>query len=203
MTFLTQLSVVNDMLALLSESPLNSLEEDHDLVPACLAALRNASFREQSKSWWFNQELVTLSPDAGTGNIMLPIDTIKVDPVNGSLNFVARGRRLYKPYAPANEDRLVFTQDVQVELVRMLDFEDLPLTAQLFISASAKLQFQTNYDGDAPAISMLQQEYKDAYITLNAEHIRNRDVNLIRRPTTANLLNNIGIRPNPGGLPIY
>jgi len=202
MTFLTKLDVVNDMLALLSEAPLNTLEEDHDLVPSCLAALRNASYREQSKAWWFNQELVTLSPDAGTGNIMLPSDTIRVDPTNGQLNYVQRGRRLYKAYALPSEDRYKFTQPVAVELVRLIDFEDLPVAAQLFISASAKLQFQTNYDGDASAIAMLQQEYRDTLITLNGEHIRNRDVNLLNRPSTSYLLGTIGILPNPGGLPI-
>lgn len=202
MTFLSELDVVNDMLAIIGETPLNSLEEDHDLTASCLTALKNAGYREQAKGWWFNQEIMTLTPDAATGFINLPGDIIRIDPTDTMLQYVARGRRLYKPYAMATENRYVFYRSVKCHLLRLVPFDELPASAQLFVAASAKLSFQRNYDADQMKMRSLNDEYRDALITLNSEHIRNRNVNLIRRPSTVGLLNQIGIHANPAGLPI-
>jgi hypothetical protein len=202
MTFLSKLEVVNSMLALLGETPLNAIDEDHDLTASALNILKVANYREQAKAWWFNKEVVTLSPDSSTGHIFIPADTIKIDPTRTTLDYVARGRRLYRPYATASEDKWVFTSNVECELVRLLDFEDLPVTAQLFVQASARLEFQNTQDGDPNRTAGLNKEYTGAFITLNAEHIRNRDANVLRRPSIQRALNNIGYQASPAGLPI-
>jgi hypothetical protein len=203
MTFLTKLDTVNELLAIAGETPLNALDEGHDLVQAALKALRIASYREQSKSWWFNQESITLVPDAVSGFIYLPDDTIRMDPLLGSLNYVQRGRRLYQPYASGSTSKYVFTHSVSCWLVRHIEFEDLPVAAQLFVQASAKQAFQLDFDGDPQKTGELRLEYRDALITLNAEHTRNRNVNLLRRPSTARMLNAIGVQANPAGLPLH
>lgn len=180
MTFLTQLDVVNDMLAALGESPLNDLNEGHPLAPIGQRMIATANAREQSKSWWFNKELVDLSPDPA-GSIYLPNDTIRVDPQEPSLHYVQRGRRLYKPYAPSLEDKFKFTAPVRCWLVRLVPFEDLPATAQIVVSFSAQLDFQKAYDADQAKFQQLVLEYRQALVTLNAEHIRSQDANLLRR----------------------
>ncbi len=199
MTFLSKLDVVNDMLGLLGENPLNTLDEDHDLVANALRVLRTANYREQAKSWWFNKELLRLTPDADSGFIYLPTDTIRVDPSNTNLNYVARGRRLFKPFAPPLESKYVFTQPVDCWLVRLLDFEDLPISAQMFVSASAQYSFQLTVDGDSNKTQELKIAYQQALVTINSEHIRNSDVNLLRRPSTISTLGQVGLRANPGG----
>ncbi|WCA46232.1 tail tubular protein A [Caulobacter phage DCM] len=196
MAFLTTLDVINAQLATLGETPLNDVEEDHPFVAAGLLALRTISNREQAKGWWYNKEVVTLNPDASTGALALPEDAISVDPVDPANHFVQRGRRLYNPLTQS----YVFTQSIRVKLTRRLEFEDLPPSAADYIALSAIVDFANNYDADQQKLQRISIERKDALITLNAEHIRNCNVNFLDRPATAYTLNRLGRSPGLGGI---
>lgn len=195
MAFLDELDVVNDQIATLGESPLNALDEDHPLVATGLRLLRTTSFREQAKGWWFNKELITLSPDAD-GNIFTPADAISVDAVDVRNNLVQRGRRLYDP----SKTTYTFTTGVACKLLRNIPFTDLPPSAQAYIGSSAVLRFQIAYDADPVKTRSLKEDVGAALVTLNAEHTRNMDVNLLRRASTLGLANQLGFSPGLGGL---
>jgi len=179
MPAMTQLDVINDMLATLGELPINSIAEEHPMVPAALRTLSTSSAREQAKSWWFNKELTDLVPDT-QGNIYLPNDTLRVDPQWSSLNYVQRGRRLYKPFETSNVDKYKFSEPVRCWLVRELPFEDLPFPAQDVISYSAQLDFMGDYDADRAKFEQATQGYRLALMTLTAEHTRNVGVNILQ-----------------------
>lgn len=190
MTILTKLDVVNDMLSGLGEAPVSTLDELHPLIASCLTKLKVANNREQSKGWWFNTELVKLSPDSGDSKIYLPTDTLKVDPTDSTLHLTQRGRRLYRlDNMSATPD--VFTAPVVVQLVRLLPFEDLPAQAQLYVSYGAQLDFHRSMDGDTTKIQLLSDAFRDARVTLMAEHIRAVDANMLKRPSTLTKLHNI------------
>lgn len=180
MSVLSKLDVVNEMLANLSELPVNSLAEEHPLVPTAVRTLATVSAREQSKSWWFNRELTDLVPDIH-GHIYLPNDTLRVDPQQETLHYVQRGRRLYKPYEPSSANKYVFTQAVRCWLVREVPFEDLPTSAQMVVSLSAQLDFMKDYDADIQKYQQVSNTLREARITLNSEHTLNVDVNILRR----------------------
>lgn len=180
MPIITQLDVVNDMLATLGELPLNVLDAGHPMVPVALRMLNTANAREQSKSWWFNKELTDLVPDE-VGHIYLPNDVLRVDPQYMNLNYVQRGRRLYKPFEPSNANKYVFTHTVRCWLVREVPFEDLPVPAQQVISYSAQLEFCKAYEADQNKVQQLAAMYGESLRQLNAEHVRNSDVNILRR----------------------
>lgn len=132
MGIFTQLDVVNDMLGLLGEAGVNSLDTEHPLVARGLAYLKVANAREQARGWWFNTESVTLTPTAD-GEIILPQETLQVDPISPCEQYAQRGRLLYKLEA-GNGSPTKFTASVQVWLVRQVAFEDLPTQAQLLVS---------------------------------------------------------------------
>lgn len=196
MAFLTELDVINDMLSSMGESPLNILDAGHPLVPAGQRMLKTASWREQAKSWWFNKELTTLSPDVA-GHIFLPYDTIRVDPQDTLLHYTQRGQRLYQPYASASVDKYVFTGPVVCWLVRYLPFDELPATAQLLVSCSAQLDFQKAYDADVNKFQEMKLAYRDALISLNAEHTRSQNVNFLNTSSVSQAMN--AITPGLGG----
>lgn len=187
MTFYTELDVVNDMLATLGESPLNSIDEDHPLTAAALRVLRMVNLGEQAKEWWFNKELITLVPDPVSKFIYTPADAISVDPVVVGQNYVQRGRRLYDTARGSYE----FDVPVQCNLVRQLPFEDCPPLFQTYVSITCQIKFQKDYDGDATKASLLQQEWKVAWATFNAEHIR---------CVSANLLNTVSVQQKLAGI---
>lgn len=195
MALLSELDVINDQLATLGETPLNSVEEDHPYVAAGLRFLRVANHREQAKGWWFNKEIVTLTPDVN-GFIFTPTDAISVDPVTPSNAFVQRGRRLYNPATTA----YVFTLPVECKLIRLVAFDELPPSAASYIGLSAVLVFQRSYDADPQKTKDLTLDMRQAYTTLNAEHIRNQNVNMLDKPSTAALNNRLGFNVTLGGL---
>lgn len=179
MPFLSNLDVVNEMLATLGELPINTLEDGHPYIAPALRILSVASAREQAKSWWFNNELTDLVPDVN-GFIYLPNDTIRVDPQAETLNYVQRGRRLYKPFEPSSADKYKFTAKVRCWLIREVPFEDLPIPAQHLISYSAQLDFMKAYDADQNKVQQVAALRNDAWMTLNAEHTRNIGANILQ-----------------------
>lgn len=186
------LEVVNSMLGLLGELPVNSITDPHTLIPAALAAITNQNALVQVDFWWFNVEYPTLIPQAGSGLILVPDDAASVDSLTQYPRLAVRGNRLY------NLDDItdVFTQPLRVRLHRVLPFEEAPGIARAHIAAKAKLEFQMAYDGDGTKAQIIQQEIKETYIRLHSEHIRNAKANMLMRPSVQHTLNRItGSRP--------
>ena len=184
---LTTLDVVNDMLALLNEGRVNSLDEPHPMIPAALAKLDHATTVVQASLWWFNVEYPTLAPQVGSGQILVPNDTAACDSLTQYPNLAVRGNRLYN----LDDVTDVFTAPIRVRLHRILPFADCPITARAFIAAKAKLDFQKDYDGDSMKAQILAQEIKESYSVMHAEHIRSVKANMLYRPSIAHKLHAI------------
>lgn len=186
------LEVVNSMLGLLGELPVNSITDPHTLIPAALAAITNQNALVQVDFWWFNVEYPTLIPQAGSGLILVPEDAASVDSLTQYPRLAVRGNRVYNLDAITD----VFTQPLRVRLHRVLPFSDAPAIARAHIAAKAKLEFQMAYDGDGTKAQIIQQEIKETYIRLHSEHIRNAKANMLMRPSVQHTLNRItGSRP--------
>ena len=186
------LEVVNSMLGLLGELPVNSITDPHPLIPAALAAITNQNALVQVDFWWFNVEYPTLIPQAGSGLVLVPEDAASVDSLTQYPRLAVRGNRLYNLDAITD----VFTQPLRVRLHRVLPFSDAPAIARAHIAAKAKLEFQMAYDGDSTKAQIIQQEIKETYIRLHSEHIRNAKANMLMRPSVQHTLNRItGSRP--------
>lgn len=184
---LTQLNVVNDMLGSLGEAEVNSLVGQAPLISRCVSLLRTANAREQTKGWWFNTETLTLTPD-NSGAVVVSADALKVDPIDPNLPYTHRGNRLYNLKA-GTEDPRVFTYPVEVRLVRLIDFEDLPAAAQFAVSYAAQIEFHGGVDGDSDKVALLTRAYRQAALDLSAEHIRAVGANLLNNPSTRASLN--------------
>jgi len=177
----SKLEVINQMLGVMGELPVNTLSSPHTIVSAGLQELENESIRVQARGWWFNQETPTLTPQSGTNFINLPNNTLQVDTLTQFPEVAARGTRLFNATTSSYE----FTAPVDVRLTRYLDFDELPYLARFYVAAGAKLAVQSNYDGDGTKMRKLSQDQSVAYSELHAEHIRSRRANLINRPNFA------------------
>ena len=190
---LTTLDVVNDMLGLLGERRVNDLMEPHPMIPNAIAKLETATAWVQADMWWFNVEYPTLTPQAGTGELLVPNDTAACDSLTQSPRLAVRGNRLYN----LDDVTDVFTAPIRVRLHRIVPFDDCPLLARAYIAARAKLDFQKDYDGDSMKAQILAQEIKDSYARMHSEHIRNAKANILHRPSVLVKLQAIvGGRPN-------
>ena len=190
---LTTLAVVNDMLGLLGERRVNAIDEPHPMIPNAIAKLETATAWVQADMWWFNVEYPTLTPQVGTGELLVPNDTAACDSLTQYPRLAVRGNRLYN----LDDVTDVFTASIRVRLHRIVPFDDCPLLARAYIAARAKLDFQKDYDGDSMKAQILAQEIKDSYARMHAEHIRNAKANILHRPSVLGKLQAIvGGRPN-------
>ncbi|CDK30105.1 tail tubular protein A [Burkholderia phage AMP1] len=181
---LTQLDVVNQCLASMGETPLNSIDSDHPFVAAALLKMKTTNTQEQAKGWWFNTDFISLQPDPNTGFVYVPADAINVNPDEDGGAYVIRGRRLYNRFTSSYE----FTRDVSVVLVREIPFDDLPMLANHMIAARTVLDFQNDYDGDGDKYNKLGAAYQQVFTTLKAEHIRQVGANMLRNPSVVSQL---------------
>lgn len=193
---LQKLDIVNQMLGLQGERPINSLDSTHPSVAGALLYLDSWDSTTQAKRWWFNTESATLTPQLGTGYIRLPNNALAFDVPDRIPNFTTRGDKLYN----LDTQSFVFQQPVTGTLHRLVPFDELPLLARAYIGARAKLAFQTNYDADPQKTALLQREVTECYAAMNAEHTRVVAANMFNRPAVARALANIrGNRYTSGG----
>lgn len=173
----TKLTVVNDMLGLLGELPVNDLDSFHPMVPRALQTLETTSGDIQSRQWWFNTETVELQPQSDSKYIMLPNNTLSVDTVSPRPATTQRGNRLYN----LDDNTFEFDAPVTVRLRMYFDFDELPNAARAYIAAEAMMRFQNTIDGDDAKTRRLMQQVKDAKAELQAEHTRQIKANMLRR----------------------
>lgn len=188
----TQLRVVNDCLAVMGETPLNTLQEEHDYKAAALTRLRATSERIQARKgngWWFNAETLTLTVHPADSRIYLPGDVGTVTVLAERPALAQRGRVLYN--LDEGTDKFAEGVTYTARMVRLLPFEQIPLTVAEFIAASTVLAFQSEYDGDQTKTRNLMQAVREWETDAMAEHIRNRKVNLLDTSVGLSRIRNI------------
>ena len=184
---LQTLDVINSMLGLLGEHPVNAVDEPHPLIQPALDKLHQQNTLVQADFWWFNVEYPTLTPQVGTGHILVPADAASVDSLTRAPRLAIRGNKLYN----LDDVTDIFLLPLRCRLHRILPFEDVPVIARAHIAAKAKLDFQLSLDGDSTKAQGIQQEIKETYIRMHAEHIRNAKANLLCRPSVQHSLQRI------------
>jgi hypothetical protein len=122
----TELSAVNSILGSIGQSPVTSLDFTNPEISFIYNLLTEVNVDVQNEGWEFNTELhVKVSPDANK-HIVVPANTLRYD-VNDNqndrrLNVVTRNGRLYNKVEHTDE----FENDVELDVVTLYAFEDLP-----------------------------------------------------------------------------
>ena len=146
---MTELEAVNTMLTTIGEQPVSSLDNLAGLQDASIARqiLTNISRTVQSKGWVFNLDLqVTYSPDTN-GEIILGSNVLRIDTTSkvrkSTKDIVERGGKLYD----RENNTSIFTEDVVVDRVIVLNFNDLPEAARRYIATRAARVFHDRVVG--------------------------------------------------------
>lgn len=179
---MTEIEAINDMLSLISESPVASLDEASRVADAQIAMqiLRRESRTVQTQGWdWNTEDGLILSPDMD-GNIVLPTNTIKVDPVDGNLDYVNRGGRLWDRVGKTFK----IAAPVALKITFVLPFEELPETARRYISMAAGRKFENRLIGDGTAHQINELDVLKAWSILLQEECDNTESNVVDQSTT-------------------
>lgn len=155
-----ELAAVNDMLAAIGESPVNSLEGDANAdVANARRILNNVNREVQSKGWTYNiVEGETLLPDSFSGYIPYMSDYLRLT-VAGGTPYVRRGENLYDKNARTD----VFTGPVVVDLIRLKDYSEMPECFRAWIVAKASRRFNMFFFGAGEIDGHLVEQEAEHY----------------------------------------
>ena len=134
---ITKLQAVNRMLSSIGETAVVSIPSTRPDASLAETELDNISRDVQQEGWHFNtEEDVELTPIAN--EIAVPSDALRIDPCNASVDYVWREGKLYD----RENNTFTITSSVKVNIVRGLDFEDMPEAARQYIHVRAARSFQ-------------------------------------------------------------
>lgn len=134
------LDAINDMLAAIGEAPVNSLDnsENVDVINA-IRVLDKVNRQVQSKGWSFNHvESANLNPDTFTKKIKWQDDILYLKGTDDT-KYIQKGDYVYD----FDNQTDTFDTSIEVEMIRLVDFEYMPVPVRDYIVAKAARIFQT------------------------------------------------------------
>lgn len=140
----TKINAVNLILSAVGEAPVDTINENDNVdVANALLLLDSTSRSLQAKGWDFNSYTnYVLKPDIVTQQIRYNSNFIHFKAAENTI--VKRGDYFYD--MTNNTDK--FTQDVILNVIMAVDFEDLPSCFKDYVTAQTALKFQQRFMGD-------------------------------------------------------
>ena len=154
----TELSAVNSILGSIGQAPVTQLNTENPEISFIYNIFRESMVDVLNEGWVFNrEENIPLSPDQ-FGYIYTPEDALRLDISEGqsdrSTNVVKRAGRLYDKYHHTD----VFTDTVNVDIVRMYDYIDMPSVFQRYVTYRAASRAATQLVSNPQLVQLLGQQ---------------------------------------------
>lgn len=141
-----ELEAVNEILEVVGESPVSSLDAQGDVdVANARRLLASENKRVQSKGWTFNiEESVSLAPDIYSGIIKYDASYLSMLEANNRTTYINRNGRVWD--TTSRTDR--FTDSILVNLIVARKLDEMPYAVRNLIVLSAAKRFNAAYFGD-------------------------------------------------------
>mgnify|MGYP003111890666 FL=1 len=157
----TELSAVNSILGAIGQAPVTSLVYDNPEIGFIYNLLRDANVDTQAEGWHFNTERhVKYTPDSVTGKIAIANDVLQLDVSEGwsrrTYDVVKRSGHLY--------DKIDHTDDfstidsIDLDVVKMYNYEDLPTIFKRYITYRASRQAATQLVANPNLVKLITQQ---------------------------------------------
>ena len=157
----TELSAVNSILGAIGQAPVTSLVFDNPEISFIYNLLRDANVDTQAEGWHFNTERhVKYTPDSVTGKIAIANDVLQLDVSQGwsrrTYDVVKRSGYLY--------DKIDHTDDfstidsIDLDVVKMYSYEDLPTVFKRYITYRASRQAATQLVANPNLAKLITQQ---------------------------------------------
>lgn len=173
---LDRLQAVNIILGAMGEPAVSTLEGAG--VDASIASdlIDERSMTVQMKGWHWNTEDRRIHPNSDN-EIVLPANLLKiVERKYSNHDVIVRGKRLFDK----KTNTFKFTNPVDVEVVIMLPFEDLPVTGRSFIAYSSAAIFQQRQLGSPNLDQNLMTWASESYSELMNDELKITSPNMIK-----------------------
>ena len=183
----TELSAVNSILGAIGQAPITTLKtstgnnslssqiSENPEIAFIYNLLRDANVDTQSEGWHFNTEKhVKFSPDAN-GNILIGNDILSMDlhdnQAKRTYNLVRRNGKLYDKQDHTD----VFTADIDLDIVRLYEFEDLPIVFKRYIVYRASRIAATQLVANPQLVKLLGIQEQQARAALQEHECNQAD----------------------------
>ena len=178
----TELSAVNSILGAIGQAPLTTLNFDNPEVSFIFNLLRDANVDTQSEGWHFNTEYhVKFTPDANK-KIAIGADILSMDLHDNQSrrpsNLVRRNGFLYDKSTHTDE----FDGDVDLDVVRLYVFEDLPIVFRRYIIYRASRVAATQLVANAGLVKLLGVQEQQARSALQEYECNQADYSMMQFP---------------------
>ena len=169
----TELSAVNSILGAIGQSPVTTLgtsSVDNDVeaydnpeVSFVYNILRDANVDIQNEGWHFNTERhVKYTPDSVTNEILIGSNILRLDVSKGwthrQYDVIKRDGKLYDKYDHTFDWSELDTDGIDLDVVYLVSFENLPSAFQRYIVYRASRIAATNLVSNPQLVSLLQQQ---------------------------------------------
>lgn len=182
----TELDAVNYLLLSIGETPVNTLDEEATDTIALIAhrTLHQISRQVQATGLNCNSEPNYPLRRDTSGYIRVPMNTLKADATDPTIDVVLRGRRLYD----RTNHSYIFKKDLRVDLVIFLPFEELPQVVRDYVTVRAVRVFQSKVIGSEALHSFSLQDEQEARVAMIQEETDSGDYNILRTPDVFRML---------------
>lgn len=179
----SELDAVNELLAAIGEDPVESL----DIMPpsgnTALVTLRSANTAIQAEGHWFNQtEDVTFYPDGNTKEIYLPPNALAV--YAAEQKYIKRGARLFD----RENKTYKFNNSVDCTVVYQLPWDELPNSAQRYITATAIETFVDGMPAEMAVSEARKRNFLRALVAFRQDDMRNGNYSLLDNQSVTQLM---------------
>ena len=174
----SKLDAINSMLIGVGEAPVNTLNSGLQEAEIAAIVLDSISREVQSAGWVFNTDIrYSLSLDS-SNNIPLPSNSLRVDTTNLKRKYdtdvIERNGKLYD----RTKNSFEFTAAVEVDIIFLFDFSELPEIARQYITLRAGRKFQENILGSGEMTQLQWKDEQQALFALRAADAENADYNI-------------------------
>ena len=181
----TELSAVNNILGAIGQSPLTTLNFDNPEVSFIYNLLRDANVDTQAEGWHFNTEKhVRYTPDSVTGKIAIGNDILSMDVHNNHIrrdyNLVRRNGYLYDKQTHTDDFSTI--DSIDLDVVRLYNFEDLPIVFRRFITYRAAAAAATQLVANPNLVKLLGNQAGLARAALQEYECNQGDHNMFGFP---------------------
>ena len=160
----TELSAVNAVLGAIGQSPVTELVFDNPEISFIYNLLRDANIDVQNEGWHFNVERhvkYTPSDVGGIQKIAIGNDVLKMDVTDGwtkkHYDVVKRNGYLYDKY-DHTDDWSELSDGIDLDIVRLFQFEDLPSVFQRYITYRTARMAATQLIANPQLAQLLAQQ---------------------------------------------
>ena len=179
---ITELEVVNSVLSVAGDNPVQSLDDEYQPVFIIKQMINDVSRDMQTKKYWFNTEYeVELESNNITDKITLPFNILHFEPQD--TRYVARGLTVYD----RQERTSTITDSITADICVMLEFNELPQPARKYIQAMCRKQYNDEYFGEDSLRATLERDVSLAKMELDRAHMENEDINVFNSSKVNNI----------------